>query len=536
MIGKKCGFVLLALGILAIIIGVVIEVVPEQMMPDLLRSNLAIVPTSKTFEPWSNPGKLPVTMEFRFFNIKNNLDTKSSGESTDTPVEEGGMPIVEEKGPYVYRETRVRSNVSFNDEQTELSYSEKTKFVFDEKASAGKEDDMIYGLNMPLLTVFGLLGQIDPSKAIMVKIIFNGMASRRNLKVVQRKSVQDWLWGSESTILKELQANKAMLPPEMQAKATITEFGYMMDNGAASHYVIGTGYKDLKDVAQIKKYNGKTKLDYWGSRYSNKIQGTDGTIFHPNVDAKETLFMFSADICRSIYAKSEGEEVVEGVKTLVFTPPSDVFAAPEDNPDNEGFCQPKPCLGSGLLRVTNCRHDAPLVISQPHLCDADKNVQKTVKGIKPDPSKHKTRLYLVPTLGVMIKAHKRLQFNAILLPPDGYDLTAKLKKDQIVPLFWVQEGFTGDKEFASMVQSSVNMIEFFPKNGKAIFYALTATGLILILIAFFAVLAKPKDEDGYNVNLVPTVRMSSVAKNQDQGSRIHPKSQEIGYSNKGYRR
>ena len=139
MIGKKCGFVLLALGILTIIVGVVIEVVPEQMMPDLLRSNLAIVPTSKTFEPWSNPGKLPVTMEFRFFNIKNNLDTKSSGESTDTPVEEGGTPVVEEIGPYVYRETRVRSNVTFNDEQTELTFSEKTKFEFDAKASAGSE-------------------------------------------------------------------------------------------------------------------------------------------------------------------------------------------------------------------------------------------------------------------------------------------------------------------------------------------------------------------------------------------------------------
>jgi len=534
MIGKKCGFVLLALGILTIIVGVVIEVVPEQMMPDLLRSNLAIVPTSKTFEPWSNPGKLPVTMEFRFFNIKNNLDTKSSGESTDTPVEEGGTPVVEEIGPYVYRETRVRSNVTFNDEQTELTFSEKTKFEFDAKASAGSEDDMIYGLNMPLLTVYGLLGQLDdPNMAGTVKMIFNSMSAMLKLKVVQRKSVKDWLWGSKSTILEQLQQNKGMLPPEMQAKATITEFGYMMDNGATNQYVIGTGYKDLKDVAQIKKYNGKSKLDYWGSEYSNKIQGTDGTIFHPNVDAKETLFMFSADICRSIYAKSEGEEVVEGVKTLVFTPPSDVFAAPEENCRNEGFCVPKPCLGSGLLRVTNCRHDAPLVISQPHLCDADENVQKTIKGITPDPSKHKTRLYVEPTLGVMVKAHKRLQFNALLLPPDGYDLTAKLKKDQIVPLFWVQEGFTGDEEFASMLQSNVNMIEFFPKNGKAIFYALTATGLILILIAFFAVLVKPKDEDGYNVNLVPPVRMSSVAKNQE--ARNYSKSQEAGYRNQGYR-
>lgn len=512
---RKCTAVSLVLGILAIIVGTVIIIVPNKMLPGLLKKALPIVPSSATFEPWSNPGKLPVNMEFYFFNIKNNLHTQKNGESTDTPIELGGNPIVEEKGPYVYRETRKRSNISFNEDQTELTFSEKTEFKFDSSASIGTEDDVIYGLNMPLLTVFGLISRMsDGGQKTMAVMLFNGMANRLKLQVVQKKNVSDWLWGADSEILQQLKQNINMLPPEMRDKATTTEFGYMMDNGASTQWVIGTGFEDLRDVAQIKKYNGKSELNFWGSCYSNQIEGTDGTIFHPNVDPEETLFMFSSDICRSIYAKKEGEQVVKGVKTLVFTPPSDVFASPEENSKNVGFCEPKPCLGSGLLRVTNCRHDAPLVISQPHLCDADENVTKTISGIKPDPTKHKTRLFIEPNLGVMVKAHKRLQFNALLLAESEFELTKQLKKYQIVPLFWVQEGFTGDDEFASMLNSNVNLMTFFPKYGDGIFITLVVIGLILIIIAFFFTIKTTKDGD-HTKFIVPTVTMSSIKKREE---------------------
>jgi len=210
--------------------------------------------------------------------------------------------------------------------------------------------------------------------------------------------------------------------------------------------------------------------------------------------------------------------MVKGIKTYVFSPPSDVFASPDENPDNEGFCEPKPCLGGGLLRVSNCRHDAPLVITQPHLCDADEEVQKTISGIKPDPTKHKTQLFVEPNIGALAEAHKRLQFNAILLPADGMDLTKDLKKNQIVPLFWIEEGFTADDDFAGMLRSKVAAITFFPNNGKAIFYAMIAIGIILIIIAFFAV-ANDKGEDDFKMDLVPPVRMSSVMKTNNGYSR-----------------
>merc|ERR1712228_82749 len=129
-----------------------------------------------------------------------------------------------------------------------------------------------------------------------------------------------------------------------------------------------------------------------------------------------------------------------------------------------------------------------------HLCDADENVRKTISGIKPDPTKHKTRLFIEPNLGVMVKAHKRLQFNALLLAESEFKLTKQLKQYQIVPLFWVQEGFTGDDEFASMLSSNVRMITLIPNYGTTIFGLLLAAGLLLILVAFFGVISKSKSD------------------------------------------
>ena len=135
MIGKKCGFVLLVLGIVFIVTGVILEVVPEQMMPSILKQKLPLVVGSETFELWSKPGKLPVTMQFYLFDIKNH-EAATDGK---TPLEWGGNPVVEEKGPYVYRETRERTVLGFKQDLTELTFSEKVKFEFDAEASIGSE-------------------------------------------------------------------------------------------------------------------------------------------------------------------------------------------------------------------------------------------------------------------------------------------------------------------------------------------------------------------------------------------------------------
>ena len=68
---------------------------------------------------------------------------------------------------------------------------------------------MVYGLNIPLLTVYASLGQLPAATAPMAKMMINGWASRvingtTQAKVVEQKTVREWLWGAKVPIVEFL--------------------------------------------------------------------------------------------------------------------------------------------------------------------------------------------------------------------------------------------------------------------------------------------------------------------------------------------
>ena len=69
---------------------------------------------------------------------------------------------------------------------------------------------------------------------------------------------------------------------------------------------------DLNHEAEIVSWKNMTSIDVWTDSYCNAINGTDGTMFHPFIEKNETLYMFTNDICRSIYAQYEQDVTVKG--------------------------------------------------------------------------------------------------------------------------------------------------------------------------------------------------------------------------------
>lgn len=83
----------------------------------------------------------------------------------------------------------------------------------------------------------------------------------------------------------------------------------------------------------------------------------DGTMWYPFVKKTDTLYVFSSDICRSIYAQYDSSYKLKGVINVHrFVPAEGVFASAKKNPANAGFCTPKNnCLDSGVLNVSECK-------------------------------------------------------------------------------------------------------------------------------------------------------------------------------------
>ena len=185
------------IGLLLVIFGIVIDHVPAIVM----QRSVPIVdrPQSKSFPGWLNPS-LPIYMNFHFFNVTN-VDEVLAGEK----------PVLEEQGPYVYREKREKVNIEFNEDNSEVSYNEKISFFFEPSMSAGSEDDIVSNYNLPFIgTISALLkAKADGNpKAGLAVLLLNGKVMANGISLFTFNTVKELLWGHTSEFFNLVWKNK----------------------------------------------------------------------------------------------------------------------------------------------------------------------------------------------------------------------------------------------------------------------------------------------------------------------------------------
>lgn len=194
-------------------------------------------------------------------------------------------------------------------------------------------------------------------------------------------------------------------------------------------------------------------LPYWKTPWANQINGTDGSWFPPLINKhyeSERLYLFSTDVCRSLYAKFEGHSSVLKIATEAFSIPAEIFLNGTLNPDNAPFGT----LDSGVLDVSACRQGAPIVISLPHLLYAADQYKNAVDGISPDASVHRTVLEVEPHTGLVLDAQKRLQINVFVKPDPFIDDLTQISQ-VILPAMWINESTTIDQKSANDLNNQV---------------------------------------------------------------------------------
>jgi len=198
---------------------------------------------------------------------------------------------------------------------------------------------------------------------------------------------------------------------------------------------------------------GLSYLPYWKTSWGNQINGTDGSWFPPlfNKDlTSERLYLYSTDICRSIYAKFERHSSVLNIPTEIFSVPSEVFLNYTLNPDNAAFGT----KDSGVLDVSGCRQGAPVYISLPHLLYAADQYKNRLDGISPDSNIHRTVFEVEPHTGLVLNAQKRLQINVFVQPEQFID-DFKHVSEVILPAIWINESTTIDQKSADDLNNQI---------------------------------------------------------------------------------
>lgn len=461
-----------------------------------LLENLKLSHKSTAAEWWEKPPVNPL-LKVHIFNYTN-MDDFFSGKADKLKVVD--------LGPYVYHETAEKVNVSYHGNGT-ITYKELRSYQFLANQSSGMQYDKVVVPNIPMITAISQ----SADESLFKKMVLNTALSGVDAKAFKVLPVDSFLWGYEDDLLNL--AKKFSFDNEM----SFSKFGILMTrNGtSAETFTIYSGENDLKQLAIIKDLNGKSSLDIWTTDECNRVDGTDGSQFPPHLmDKRQTLYVFIKSLCRKFPLRYEKEVTLfDGIPAWRYKAPTDVFAHPSINADNQCFCHlgSASCPLSGLLNATLCSYGAPIYASFPHFYTGDRKLLEMVEGLDPQREKHETFADIHPRLAFPIDGASRFQINIQVKKTSYISGLEPFNDGQILPVIWLEvvPGHISE-ELRNMIYHSTfsaNAIQFSFKYGS-----------LLICVTTFALLAmtcyfRTKNADDINSEKPedqPTVKLNSM--------------------------
>eukprot|EP00088_Acartia_fossae_P044583 TRINITY_DN4740_c0_g1_i3.p1 TRINITY_DN4740_c0_g1~~TRINITY_DN4740_c0_g1_i3.p1 ORF type:complete len:556 (-),score=84.27 TRINITY_DN4740_c0_g1_i3:103-1743(-) len=481
----KTGF--LVFGLLLIGFGVLLKwsLFPS-IVNTMIEKQLRLDPVNnqEVWDTWVEPSsEIPVYMKFTFFNVTNTEEIK-----------EGATPEVAEIGPFAYKETRRKVGVQMQED--EITYGSYISYDLDESASCAEctKDAKITVINPALVGVVAMIETLaaqfadDPILSQLLPAIYEALdgaitGDDPNFKddLFSTQTANELVFegykpGALSAILYLLNEFAPYLPddvdvdiPDIIADGKFAFFKGKNGTADLGWYKINSGLYNMNHYQKILEYNGQPSLpeSWWGNLPKtpsanrsgvagncHDLAGTDGTQYPPNVDKEQDLWLFSSDLCRSIYLSYSDSVDMDGIETYQFSVKPEVLSF--SNPENACYCpNVEECVKErndtdgwdfsecrycrdGMLDLTGCQ-GAPVIISLPHFLNADEETVSAINGMNPDESKHKTFLNIEPMTGVALDAHKRIQVNVPLMQNDQLTYFKNVKS-AIFPVVWVDEG------------------------------------------------------------------------------------------------
>lgn len=443
-----------ALGLLCAVLGAVMIVAVPPFIRQQVLKNVRIDPSSLTFNVWKDL-PVPFYLSIYFFDVLN-----------PSEVLRGLQPHVRELGPYVYREYRHKSNITFNDNDT-VSFREYRSFQFQPDMSRGSESDYVYMPNILVLSAAMMVEKRPMALKLLMTLAFSSLRQQ----AFMNRTVGEVMWGYDDPLISLV--NK-YLPGMFPFKGKFGLFAEF-NNSDSGLFTVFTGVKDFSRVHLVDKWNGVSKVNYWHSDQCNMINGTSGQMWAPFMTPETSVEFYSPEACRSMKLIYQEAGVYEGIPTFRFKAPDTLFANGSVYPPNEGFC---PCLQSGIQNVSTCRFNAPLFLSHPHFYNADPSLAEAVLGLHPSQKEHSLFLDVHPVTGIPMNCSVKLQISLYMKAVEGIGQTRKIAP-VVLPLVWFEERGAMEGE---PLRAFYKQLVLLPKVLHYVQFALLALGGLLLLV------------------------------------------------------
>ncbi|XDC63861.1 hypothetical protein R6Z07M_015043 [Ovis aries] len=416
--------------------------------------NVRIDPNSLSFNMWKEI-PVPFYLSVYFFNIVNPEE-----------IIQGQKPQVQERGPYVYREFRHKSNITFNNNDT-VSFLEYRSYQFQPDKSRGQESDYIVMPNILVLSASMMMENRPGFLKLMMTFVFSTLGQR----AFMNRTVGEIMWGYDDPLIHLINQYFPNLLPFKGKFGLFAE----LNNSDSGLFTVFTGVKDFSRIHLVDKWNGVSKVNFWHSDQCNMINGTSGQMWAPFMTPESSLEFYSPEACRSMKLVYKEQGVFGGIPTFRFVAPNTLFANGSVYPPNEGFC---PCRESGIQNVSTCRFNAPLFLSHPHFYNADPVLAEAVSGLHPNAKEHSLFLDIHPVTGIPMNCSVKLQLSLFLKSVKGIGQTGNIQP-VVLPLMWFEESGAMEGE---TLETFYTQLVLMPKVLNYAQYVLLALGCVLLLI------------------------------------------------------
>ncbi|CAG7838605.1 unnamed protein product, partial [Allacma fusca] len=338
---------------------------------------------------------LPVFFNVRMFNITN-----------PDALETGDKFVLEELGPYVYEEKRVKNITKTDEEEDTVTYFETKTYFFRPDLSNGSESDLVNSINYPFLAAATIAKKYVNGLSNVVIWALEGLDEEIILRNVP---VRGLIFNGMD--IDPIYSSLSQFSPKGVPKQFVGDTFSYFNGRNGSHtgeFKIMSGVKDSSKLGNTVSWDGKKELEIWtdeslpdDQQYCNRLNGSDGSITPPFMTTDRKLYIFYDMLCRSLLFTYNSTSEYQGIPSWQFTLPAGIFSRPEINPDNKCFClNPGGGLDSrcldGIYRAFSCYSDSPFAFSKPHFLHGDQQLIDGVEGLKPVLEKHDSMVEFEP--------------------------------------------------------------------------------------------------------------------------------------------
>ncbi|KAG9510949.1 Lysosome membrane protein 2 [Fragariocoptes setiger] len=472
-----CYVVGVLVGTSLIVCGIFGSITMPKLIDEKIRKTLVIVEGSEGYKKFvSSP--VPMQAQVYLFNVTN------AEELLDYDVK----PKLEQVGPFFLTESRRKEIVKFNDKNTTLDYRLYRTYYFE----ADKSAPLSSVITIPNVAAFTAISSAVEKNKMDENTLATNVLSEKlvNETMYLTDTAENILFkGIRLTWLDALEKDMAMDngPPNNTFGIFYGKNG-TWDKEADGTMTISTGYDgNMTNIGRVLLWNGKTELSTWKGDPCNRIVGTDGTSFHPNIRKEEKLEVFSPDLCRSLAIEFKQITSMKSVELYRYGMAPSFYDPIDSSDETKCYCVKKTprekkqfCSARGIIDLSSCRRK-PIVMSTPHFFNGDDNLRNVFEGLQPSHQEHDTYIDVEPITGYVLRAKRRLQVNVEMLQNEDFTManTPILQRmgRLIHPFLYIdQSGTITDELLAKLEAKLITKIRLY----KILLYSAIVTGAILL--------------------------------------------------------